>query len=190
MKRRLLNLLTALSLLLCVAAVALWVRSYWRFDDVVYVGHFRVNNFCSYRGRFFAQLGWSRTDVRARSAPPYNAGGWFRDSRDIRRVAGYPAAQRSRGWRLGGFDARRHFSETVDAAGRPDRGEDVMIVPYWFLCMVALAAPLQWARRHRPWRSRLKAGLCPTCGYDLRATPGRCPECGAKAATAGNPSEV
>src|SRR5437870_231846 len=28
MKRRLLNLLTALSLLLCVAAVALWVRSY------------------------------------------------------------------------------------------------------------------------------------------------------------------
>jgi hypothetical protein len=32
MKRRLLNLLTALSLLLCVAACVLWVRSYWAFD--------------------------------------------------------------------------------------------------------------------------------------------------------------
>src|SRR5688572_3907797 len=33
MKRRLLNLLTALSLLLCVAVVALWVRSYWVKDQ-------------------------------------------------------------------------------------------------------------------------------------------------------------
>src|SRR5947207_1160468 len=32
MTRRLINLLTALSLLLCIAAVALWVRSYWHYD--------------------------------------------------------------------------------------------------------------------------------------------------------------
>jgi hypothetical protein len=32
MALRLLNLLTALSLLMCVAACVLWVRSYWRYD--------------------------------------------------------------------------------------------------------------------------------------------------------------
>ena len=36
MKRRLLNLLTGLSLLLCVAALVLWVRSYWRVDSLTF----------------------------------------------------------------------------------------------------------------------------------------------------------
>ena len=50
--------------------------------------------------------------------------------------------------------------------------------PYWFLVFlcslpVGLRAFLVLRRRRQH-----RLGLCPSCGYDLRATPGRCPECG------------
>ena len=36
---------------------------------------------------------------------------------------------------------------------------------------------LVWFRRFRRWR--MARSLCATCGYDLRASAGTCPECGA-----------
>ena len=44
-----------------------------------------------------------------------------------------------------------------------------------FLAAVLPAVRLRTLRRRR---RRVARGLCPACGYDLRATPGRCPECG------------
>jgi hypothetical protein len=65
--------------------------------------------------------------------------------------------------------------------------------PSWLLVLVFAALPVARARlrtrlaalvrRHR----RRTKGLCPCCRYDLRATPGRCPECGAIAAVGAEP---
>ena len=47
---------------------------------------------------------------------------------------------------------------------------------------VFLVLPACWmgveVRRHNVRRGRAERGLCVRCGYDLRGTPERCPECG------------
>jgi len=50
--------------------------------------------------------------------------------------------------------------------------------PYWFLALLAATpAALKWRSVARLRRKR-RLGLCLGCGYDLRGSPGRCPECG------------
>jgi hypothetical protein len=52
--------------------------------------------------------------------------------------------------------------------------------PYWPFVLGSLVLPAYWTGRQYPRLMRARrVGLCPTCGYDLRASPERCPECGA-----------
>jgi hypothetical protein len=53
-----------------------------------------------------------------------------------------------------------------------------VLCPTWALIAVLLLPMGLWAGIGWRQRRRMKAGHCASCGYDLRATPEKCPECG------------
>jgi hypothetical protein len=60
-----------------------------------------------------------------------------------------------------------------------------VIVPHWFVVLIWALLPAWEMRKFcavlaTTFRARQRSarGLCGWCGYDMRATPGRCPECG------------
>ena len=197
MTRRLLNLLTVLSLLLCVAVVVLWVRSYWHFDrltlsrnrpsagsqrsdvEIVTVGSMpgRVL-FAAVRvaGADALWFEWAYSDAPSVRDPGLHLarGGYAYNRRATRHRPLFRADHKVR-------DASNPW--TTGNGGSALGTESIITVPHWLLILPTAVAPLAWlrsdlARRRR--RRRVRHNLCPRCGYDLRATPGRCPECGTK----------
>jgi hypothetical protein len=81
-------------------------------------------------------------------------------------------------------DARRHgiyhfgFGVWRHEAILPSAGS--VMIPQSFFLMALAIPPLVWLRHC--WQ-QMRCGLCRACGYDLRATPDRCPECGAVTAS-------
>jgi hypothetical protein len=167
--RILLNGATLLSVLLCAASVAMWVRSFsvsemWQVSTSRRQCYFLTSN------KGLLEVGGSTEFER-------ESGEWRSHIKHLR-FTPYPSRPSWRGlgfntmvgayalnWQLVGTFIYRSYT-----------------MPYWFLCLIGTPLPLAWGVRHRSRRRavrRLKACLCAACGYDLRATSSRCPECGA-----------
>ena len=71
-----------------------------------------------------------------------------------------------------------NWTATTTGVMGPERAVDA---PAWFLLLLTAILPF-WRftlfRRRQRAEDRIRNGLCRHCGYDLRATPQRCPECG------------
>jgi hypothetical protein len=75
------------------------------------------------------------------------------------------------------------FAQPVKAPGFPTFSTHALVIPYWFLTLLMLSPfSIAW-RRHRRTKRLLRENICPDCGYDLRASPDRCPECGGQRVT-------
>ncbi len=169
MKRKLFNLAAALSLVLFVAVCVLWVRSYWVAEGVGWHGRFHE---CG--------LGWSRGTICFTRSDAFFGVHW-EDGLGFR-------YEWDRAWDMGGWKllatARIYwhwagFSHAYLVPGQ--LVSRLWTVPIWSVVAGALVLPARWVMLHRGrWRrqERRSLGLCPTCAYDLRASPERCPECG------------
>ena len=191
MIRRLLNLLTLLSLVACVGVVAMWVRSYFAWDLWSYFDAVGATSNNGYRlkvePRCFTVtlLHFTFTPAERREFVVFGSfygpeAHWFNVHAPYAADPSFAAGMWHDAPRLG-FAAEHSTSRATGTIGVCSAW--TVSVPYWFAVMLLAAAPASRAvfeiRRFR----RARAGLCPRCGYDLRATPGRCPECGTIAAT-------
>jgi hypothetical protein len=77
-----------------------------------------------------------------------------------------------------GATSKRFLSFAVLNYEDPDVAIRVITMPHWFVALLLAIRPTTRLVSVIRQRRRIRTGHCPTCGYDLRATPERCPECG------------
>jgi hypothetical protein len=168
-KRRLFNLAVAGSGVLFLAVAALWVRSYFVKDELYLLpGPARDKEFTSFRGSIASLPGRIEFKLAYRGSAGVVVCASDRGQRVI-----YAGAKRRPPEENGRGDHARHQFEVIDY-GR----YSTVRVPHWGILSLALLPGIGWLIKRWVGRRRSRAGRCPTCGYDLRATPERCPECG------------
>ena len=176
MKRRSRVILRRAMSVMLLLVLAIWVRSYWRCDSLMWTDSRRFINLISSGGRLnVTETFW---DSGTASPPGWSASSW---SRTQRRPHWERVDEPYNRRRLAGFewsDALWPMSDDQLTVFFHVPTYRLVAVPYWFIA-VLLSLPfvrtlVVTRRRHR----RMARQLCPDCGYDRRASPERCPECG------------
>ena len=159
------NFAAAVSAVLLVATCVLWFESYRVLICVTFVHDGRWGTALVGHGALV--LGWYHRDAQDTvSVQPVVAP-------DSILYRSYPPASPysnlATRWQVAGFGSSFHG------------GKDYLLIPFWAIAVLSAALPFC---RFRYLRTGLhRVGHCPACGYDLRATPDRCPECGTAPAT-------
>jgi hypothetical protein len=191
--RRLFTLLSASSLLLCVATCAMWMRSYWTSDQVRLTGDREIDLqtvrgrlIVAYESKFAGQSG----NYNFRDVLPGDRL-WLSHNNTLSERSTWMVEQFHRPATLGSpFRSVLGFAWMSEDVTRPEgrfyRVRDVvwiLQIPCWALAGLFALAPSLYVRA-RYLRRPVEFSTCQTCGYDLRATPDRCPECGVVPAVA------
>jgi hypothetical protein len=188
--RHLFTILSALSLLLCVAVCVLWVRGRFVSDTFKFVQHRedaprtviengheievkgdsaeRIWTVASSLGGIGIGMELSINIVDENSAGFH----WRREQ-----PAAFLSPPQATLARRLGFDVAVLAQQLGPRQLVYTKG---VILPTWFVLVVSAFLPAVLVLRQRCWRTarRLSRGQCVHCGYDLRASPERCPECG------------
>jgi hypothetical protein len=184
MRRRLVTILSAISLVMCAMTAFLWVRSFFVFfsfhDDFVTMDAEHHANTRGWAvGLTSGRLSVVRKWDRDLGGVPHDVG-WGHNSDFDRLIFFRPGSVR---WWLPGifyYDFQGHWAKSGVLAS-VERGVQIQL---WLLMALFAAAPYVWTRAWIKQRTH-RLGFCGKCGYDLRATPDRCPECGAAVTTTG-----
>jgi hypothetical protein len=172
MSRKLFSLAALASAVLCIGTCVLWVRSYWQQDSIEVQTRTRRVTVLSTGG------GWVVEWFGFAPLPHGISWQW----RSEPEPPSFRAFVRPEGFYRAGFGYRR--------LGVMGLAVHDLAWPSWSVALLMLATPAVWLALHlRRLRmvKRTCARLCSSCGYDLRATPDRCPECGVIPAAGGLP---
>jgi hypothetical protein len=172
----LLDALAMLSILLCFATAIQWHRSYHAEDDLVYFGHSLCGALHTMNGSLafvYTNANWERPNVEYSTQTPRARFNYANPS------------GKNPFWGRLGFYSIYGSGPTSVPPNRLPPGMSYppiqrfceILVPLWFVMLLCAAFPV-WRFVVEPLRSRKRPGCCLVCGYDLRATPDRCPECG------------
>jgi hypothetical protein len=170
-RRKLFNLAAAVSLVLCVATVALWIASYFVGMGAEWVSpsaSLALDVGCS-----FGTMSIAKTEHAAPDATLARLRGFsyyvHAPRPPLPQLAQLVGPFARFDFRFGGF--------AIFFYGPPDPHGTSVLWPCWAAALVTSILPVAWfITRKKP-----AGNLCRNCGYDLRATPDRCPECGTEA---------